>query len=163
MCYFYFFFINKYYNVITVSIKKVVFTVLEALKKGIKSGLKVTWVLIKIVVPVYIVISFLEATGVMQIISGWLAPLTGFIGLPGEASAIIASGCLLNIYTAIGTMSLFALTGKQVTLIAAFLLVCHSLITEGVIVKKMGANFLYITLFRFALAFVFAFVFNLVL
>lgn len=135
----------------------------EVLLKGLKSGVRIAWVLIKIVLPVYVLIALLEVTGVMGSIAQWIAPVTDLIGLPGETSALLTSGILLNIYTAIGTIPLFDLTGKQVTLIATFLLFCHALITEGVIVKKMGANIFYISILRFALAFGTCFLLNLFL
>ena len=135
----------------------------DALWKGIKNGLKIAWVLIKIVLPVYLLIALLEVTGIMNIIAQWISPITNSIGLPGETSALLTSGVLLNIYAALGTIPLFDLTNKQVTLIATFLLFCHSLITEGVIVRKMNANLFYISILRFILAFAVCFVLNLLL
>ena len=55
----------------------------EVLLKGLKSGVRIAWVLIKIVLPVYVLIALLEVTGVMGSIAQWIAPVTDLIGLPG--------------------------------------------------------------------------------
>jgi len=74
------------------------------------------------------------------------------INLPSQAALPIISGMLVNIYVAIAVMTAMPFTIEQMTLIAVFNLICHNLITEGIIQHKSGINVIKITLIRITLA-----------
>ncbi len=74
------------------------------------------------------------------------------INLPSEAALPIVSGMLINIYVAIAAMTALPFSMEQMTLIAIFSLICHNLITEGIIQHKSGINFMKITLIRIVVA-----------
>ncbi|MBM7855903.1 hypothetical protein JOC37_002325 [Desulfohalotomaculum tongense] len=112
----------------------------ETFKRGINKGITTTWELAKVVVPVYIIVTFLSYTPVLKWFAGVCQPFMHYLGLPGEASLALVMGYTLNIYAAIGVMTTLPLTGKEVTIIAIMLLLCHSLPVETAVSKRTGVN-----------------------
>ncbi|CAA6819985.1 MAG: Nucleoside recognition protein, partial [uncultured Sulfurovum sp.] len=67
-------------------------------------------------------------------------PFTSLLGLPPEASLAIISGMFLNLYAAVAFAAPLDMDAQQWTILAIFLGVCHSLVVEGVIMKKIGIS-----------------------
>jgi len=130
---------------------------------GLKNGLNTTLLLAKIIVPVYIFITILEKTGILQILSNFLAPVMSIFGLPGEASLVLVFGNMVNIFAAIGALVNLSLTGKEITIIAVMLSFSHSLFTETAVAKKTGVSVSVVLLVRFSLAIISGIILNLVL
>jgi len=74
------------------------------------------------------------------------------INLPGEAALPIISGVLIGPYTTIAIVTVIPFSLEQITLIAIFTMIAHSLIIEGIIQHKSGINAAKITLIRLASA-----------
>jgi len=106
-------------------------------KRGFQSGLTTTWNLSKVIVPVYLIVTFLKYTPVM--------------------------GKLLNIYAALGAISSLDLTGREITIIATMLLLSHSLPVESAVSGRTGVNAMLITGFRLVISVMSGLVLNLVL
>ncbi|MBF8983436.1 nucleoside recognition protein [Lutibacter sp. B2] len=113
---------------------------LKSVYTGIKKGIKTTWTLGKVVVPVYIVVTFLKHTPVIDWIANLFAPVMGIFNLPGEAVIALVIGNLLNMYAGVGALKAISLTPIQVTTLAVMLGFSHSLLVETAIAKKLGAN-----------------------
>ena len=128
----------------------------STVKQGFKNGIKVTWELAQVVEPVYILITVLKYTPVLPWISKHMEPVMHIIGLPGEASVPLVLGYLVNIYAAIGAMTPLNLTGKQITIIAAVLLLAHSLPVETAINKKTGVRVTALVALRLLVGFLLA-------
>jgi len=101
-----------------------------------------SWELIKITVPIMILTRILEEMGLIVVISRWLEPVMGLIGLPGELGLVWATAMLTTLY---GGMAVFAalapgleLTVAHVTVLCAAMLFAHSLPIELSISKKTG-------------------------
>jgi len=107
-------------------------------KNGFANGLKTSFLLLKVIVPVFTLIKVLEHTPVIGWISQFCDPLMRFVGLPGEAALAVVTGMFLNFYAAIGIIIALGLTAWQVTIIAVILSCCHELVIETAIVKKTG-------------------------
>lgn len=122
------------------------------LKNGILSGLKTTWLLAKIIIPVYFFITFLKHTPVLDWISNLFAPIMQVVGLPGEAAIVLVLGNAINLYAALGAVASLTLTGKQITIIAVMLSFSHSLFMETAVAKKTGISATFVVIIRFALA-----------
>ena len=105
------------------------------------------WVL-KILVPISILTSLLAWSGWINRLDFILEPIMGLIGLPPLAALPLIAGLLTGPYGAIAAMTPLPLTVNQMTLLAIFLLISHSLIQEGVIQSKSGLSFFKATLFR---------------
>jgi hypothetical protein len=68
------------------------------------------------------------------------------INLPGEAALPIISGVLIGPYATIAIVTVIPFSLEQITLIAIFSMIAHSLIIEGIIQHKSGINAAKITL-----------------
>jgi|LGOV01.1.fsa_nt_gb hypothetical protein len=113
---------------------------INTFKRGLKKGIITAKDLSKVIIPVYIIVSLLKETVIIDTISNFLAPMMNLFGLPGSASIILVLGNLINTYGAIGAMASFDLTIKQITIVAVMISFSHSLIIESTIIKKIGVN-----------------------
>jgi len=128
----------------------------STIKQGFMNGLKVTWELTKVVVPVYISVTILKYTPVLPWISKHMEPVMKLVGLPGEASLPLVLGYCVNIYAAIGAITPLNLNIKQITIIAAMLLLAHSLPMETAINKKTGVRVTGLVVLRLLVGFAIA-------
>lgn len=119
---------------------------------GVKRGGRSFLWICKIVIPVSLLTALLQWTGWLDQLSFLFAPLMSFINLPPQAALPIISGMLTNIYVAIAAMTPLPFTVEQMTLIAIFTLICHNLITEGIVQHRSGMNVIKITAIRLAAA-----------
>jgi hypothetical protein len=126
------------------------------LKRGFLTGIKRGWRsfvwICKIIIPVSLLVTLLQWTGWLNQLDFLLNPLMNLINLPPQAALPIISGMLINLYAAIAVMTALPFTLEQMTLIAAFTLICHNLIAEGIIQHKSGINIIKATLVRIATA-----------
>ncbi|SHI90928.1 nucleoside recognition domain-containing protein [Desulfofundulus thermosubterraneus] len=124
----------------------------STVKRGLHKGFYTTWELTKVVVPVYIVVTFLKYTPAMDFIARFCEPAMKILGLPGEASIVLVLGNLLNIYAAIGAISSLHLSAKAITILATMLLISHSLPIESAVSKKTGVSPLLMVGFRLVMS-----------
>ena len=110
--------------------------------------------LLKVIIPVFVVIKVLEHTPVIGWVSQFCDPLMHFVGLPGEAALAVVTGMFLNFYAAIGIIVALDLTAWQITIVAAILCCCHELVIETAIIKKTGIRVWPIMAIRLGSAFV---------
>lgn len=94
--------------------------------------------MLKIIIPVFAFVTFLEHTPVVEWISDVMDPLLHLVGLPGKASMAIVTGMFFNFYASIGIIVALELTAWQMTIIAVMLSCCHELIIETAIINKAG-------------------------
>jgi len=106
----------------------------------------------KIILPVSFVTFLLDYSGWLDRMDGWLEPLMGAIHLPAMAALPLLAGLLTGIYGAIAAMSVLPFTVDQMTLIAVFLLIAHSLVQEGLVQHKSGCPAWMATVVRLAAA-----------
>lgn len=125
---------------------------LNSIKEGIKKGLETTWLLAKVIVPVYIIVTIINSTPLIDWITVLFEPLMGIFNLPGEAAIVLVLGNVLNLYAAIGAMQVIDLTVLQVTIIAIMLSFSHSLLVETAVVKKLGFKVSHALIIRIGLA-----------
>jgi len=107
------------------------------------------WML-KIVAPISLLTTLLTWSGWINKIDFILEPVMEVIGLPPVAALPLIVGLLAGPYGAIAAMAPLSLTVDQMTLVAIFMLISHSLIQEGIIQSKSGLPFLKATLIRLA-------------
>ncbi|MCT4618527.1 MAG: nucleoside recognition protein [Marinisporobacter sp.] len=127
---------------------------IDSIKTGIKKGIETTWMLGKIIIPVYIFITILKHTPVLDWISRIFEPLMGLFHLPGEAALVLVLGNALNLYAALGAIKAISLTPMQITTIGIMLSFSHSLFVETAVVKKLDANIGKVIALRVGLALV---------
>ncbi len=105
---------------------------------GFKKTFSLTILLAKIVIPVTLVVTVLEKTGLLQRIAVLFHPALGTIGLPGEAALPLLLGFFINIYAAMGAIAVLSLSGQEVTIIALIILTSHSLLMEAPVLSFTG-------------------------
>lgn len=132
-------------------------------KRGLYMGFNTTWELAKVVVPVYIVVTFLKYTPAMNFIVQFCEPAMKIFGLPGEASIVLVLGNLLNNYAAIGAISSLHLSAKAITILAAMLLISHSLPIESAVSKMTGVSPMLMGGFRLVMSLLMGAALNLLL
>ena len=101
--------------------------------RGFKNGLNITWELGKVIIPVYIIVTILKYTPILNWIADFMKPVMFILGLPGEASLPLVLGMFLNIYAAIGAILPLDMNTKEITIVAAILLLAHSLPLEATV------------------------------
>jgi hypothetical protein len=92
----------------------------------------------KIILPVSLATFLLDYSGWLAHLDGLVEPLMAAIHLPAVAALPLIAGLLTGIYGAIAAMSVLPFTIEQMTLMAVFLLIAHSLIQEGMVQHKSG-------------------------
>jgi hypothetical protein len=133
----------------------------KPLKRGLLSGLSITFMMVKVIVPCYIAIEIIKHFGVIEIISRVCAPFMSIFGLPGEAALSLVAGYLINLYAAIAVLTPLGLPAKNITVIALMLGICHSVTVETPITKKTGVNALLLLVVRISLSLLSGVVLNL--
>jgi len=118
-------------------------------RQSLLSSLKSAWIILKLVIPIYIVADILYFYNTLSYISFLVEPFTSILGLPAETSLAIVSGIFLNLYAAVAFAAPLDLSPHQWSVLAIFLGVCHSLVVESVIMKKIGISNLYSYSLRF--------------
>lgn len=116
--------------------------------------------MLKIIIPVFAFVTFLEHTPVVEWISDVMDPLLHLVGLPGKASMAIVTGMFFNFYASIGIIVALELTAWQMTIIAVMLSCCHELIIETAIINKAGIRGWPIAGIRFVTAIIAAVLLN---
>ncbi len=118
------------------------------LHTGVGKGWRGFIWMLKILVPVSFFTMLLQYSGWLNALDFLLEPAMQVMGLPPVAALPLIVGMLTGIYGGIAAMIVLPLTQEQMTLIAVFLLISHSLIQEGIIQGKSGMNPLKATAFR---------------
>jgi len=133
-------------------------TVGERLKNGVFSGLRKGWDaflwMMKILLPVSLAVALLQWSGWLYKLDFILNPVMNLLNLPSEATFPILSGLFINIYAAIAILTVVPFSLEQMTLIAVFTLVAHSIFVETIIQHKSGINGIKIALIRVIVAIV---------
>ncbi|AOT69129.1 nucleoside recognition domain-containing protein [Geosporobacter ferrireducens] len=124
----------------------------NSIKSGLKKGFETTWMLGKIIVPIYFFVTFLKYTPVIDWIAEVFEPLMQIFHLPGEAAIVLVIGNVSTLYGAIGAMKAMSLTPLEATIIAIMLSFSHSLFMETAITKKLGMKLSNVLFIRMGLA-----------
>ena len=124
----------------------------EFLKAVLKRTLHSFFDLMKIIHPVYTIMTILSYTPVIKILADWLKPAMKIFGLPGESALAIILGNFINLYAAIGVIPLLKLNSWQITTIALMLLTSHSQLLETSVYFKLKTKALFILILRLAVA-----------
>ena len=123
-------------------------------KNSFNSSLKTSIIILKLVVPIFILADILFYYNVFEHIAFLVEPFTNIIGLPPETSLALLSGMFLNVYGAIAFAAPLDLSVHQWTILAVFIGINHALVVEGVIIKKLGISNLYSYSLRIISAFI---------
>ena len=126
-------------------------------KVSIKTSLDTSYIILKLIIPIYIISDILYFYDLLSYITFIFEPLTSLLSLPKETAPAIVSGLFLNLYAAIAFAAPLTLSAKEWTILALFLGIAHSLIVENAIMKKLGITHTYSTILRLSSAFFIAY------
>ncbi|MPN59634.1 hypothetical protein SDC9_207355 [bioreactor metagenome] len=118
------------------------------IRDGALKGLKTAAMLLKIVLPVYALVVLLKYSPVMPFLQNLFSPAMKFFHLPGNGIVPLITGFFTDEYSTIAVMSTFDFTKAQITTIAMFVLVAHSMPVESAIAQKIGLSAAKFALFR---------------
>ena len=120
----------------------------ESFKAGLTRGLRGFIWLLKILAPVSLITTLIEASGWLSHLEVFLKPALKFISLPPEAVLPLVSGLFVGLYGGIAAMAVLPFSTEQMTLIAVFLLMAHNLVQEGIVQAKSGTTIFKISIIR---------------
>ena len=123
-----------------------------AVKDGTLKGVKTGLMLLKIMIPIYVIVVLIKYSPIMPWLQSFFEPSMGLFRLPGNAIIPIITGVFTDEYGVIAAMRSFDLNMAQITTIAMITLTVHSLPVESAIAQKIGFPPVKIALFRIALA-----------
>lgn len=121
----------------------------QLLHGSLKSAFTSALLILKFVVPLYLLADILLYFDLLRHLRPIFAPLTSLLALPPEAAMALAGGVLINIYAAIAFAVPLDLTAHQWTILAVFLGVCHSMPVECAIMNRLGISIVYSIALRF--------------
>jgi len=121
---------------------------LATLRTGVKKGLATYWMLMKIMIPVYIVVAALQHTPVLPAVARFFEPAMGVWHLPGDAALAMVLGHVVNLYAAVAVIAAGHWNPVAVTIAGVILGVSHNHLMEGAILKKMRAPALVLIVMR---------------
>lgn len=121
----------------------------QSLQSSLSSGI----LILKLVIPFYILADILLYFDLLRPVSQLFLPVTSLLQLPAETAMAITAGILLNPYAAVAFAAPLGLSSYEWTILGVFLGVCHSLPVENAIMKKLGIGVIYSTFLRIFMAF----------
>ncbi len=123
------------------------------IKHTLQSSLQSSILILKLVIPLYIFADVLIYFGWLDYISFIFEPITTILHLPAQTALALCAGIFLNIYAAIAFAAPLGLTPYEWTILGMFLGICHSMLIESAIMKKLGISFRYAFSLRLSMAF----------
>jgi hypothetical protein len=122
------------------------------IRNGLSAGLRTSWKIIAVSVPLYVAVTLLKGTPVLDLLGNVFAPWMGAFGLPGEAAFAFVAAFLLNLYAGIAVIVPLNLDSFQVTQCGLMMGIAHNLVVEGGVLSTTGTRGWVLTAFRVALA-----------
>jgi hypothetical protein len=103
----------------------------------VKQGLRTFWILMRVMVPVYIIIAILARTPVLPAIADFFQPAMGIWRLPGDAALAMVVGHFVNLYAALAVIAAGQWDPDAVTVAAIILGISHSHLMESAVFRLM--------------------------
>lgn len=118
------------------------------IRDGAIKGVKTAVMLLKIVLPIYAAVVLLKYSPVMPFLQDLFSPAMKFFHLPGNGIVPLITGFFIDEYSTIAVMRTFDFTSAEITTIAMFVLVAHSMPVESAIAQKIGMSAVKFAIFR---------------
>lgn len=118
------------------------------IRDGAVKGVKTAGMLLKIVLPIYAAVVLIKYSPVMPFLQNLFSPAMKFFHLPGDGIVPLITGFFTDEYSTIAVMSSFDFTTAEITTIAMFVLVAHSMPVESAIAQKIGMSAAKFAVFR---------------
>lgn len=132
---------------------------LRAFKKSADTTL---W-LLKIILPISLLVRFLDYYGVLALMADFLDPVFVFMGLPGSTAIIFITSIFLPLYAPLAIITSMSITLRELTILALMCQISHNLPVESAIQAKTGTSFRAMTVLRITTSIFTGIVLNLIL
>jgi hypothetical protein len=110
------------------------------------------WALVKIMVPILLIVRFIELLGWIEVLGEFIQPLMGMVGLPGETGLVWMANMFGNIFAGMAVFYQLGLAGQltiaQVSVLGTLMLLAHSLPIEVMIARATGVSVWFTLLLR---------------
>ncbi len=135
----------------------------NVLSSSLPIGMKTSWWLLKLTIPVSLGVFLLDHFGILNSIAHFTEPFFRMIGLSGKASVLLITSYFTNIYSVIAIMATMDIGIREALIIANMSLIAHALVVETGIQKKTGSSALRMVFLRLVASFLVAWILNLIL
>ena len=133
--------------------------ILRAFKKSAGTAL---W-LLKIILPISLLVRFLDYYGVLAFMVDFMDPVFVFMGLPGSTAIVFITSIFLPLYAPLAIITSMPITLRELTILALMCQISHNLPVESAIQAKTGTSFRAMTVLRIVTSIFTGIVLNLIL
>lgn len=127
-----------------------------------KSGATTLW-LLKIIMPISLLVRFLDYFGILTYIAQFLDPVFVHLGLPGSTAIVFITSIFLPLYAPLAIIMSMPITLRELTILALMCQTAHNLPVESAIQAKTGASFWAMSALRVSMSLIIGVVLNLIL
>ena len=127
-----------------------------------KSGRMLVW-LLKIILPISLIVRFLDYFGVLAVLAGWLNPVFMHLGLPGSTAIVFITSVFLPLYAPLAIITSMSITLRELTILALMCQISHNLPVECAIQGKTGTSFWSMVALRVVMSIIVGVILNLIL
>ena len=118
---------------------------------------------LKIIIPISLVVSFLQYWGIIAFIASAFTLAFSLIGLPGDSAIVFISSIFLPLYGPVAIITTLPLNIREITILAIMCLISHNLFVESTVQNKTGSSAVTMFLLRLSTSMFAAFFLNLLL
>ncbi len=151
------------FNPITIQSNSFIRRLIKCVKAAFPKGMKTSWWLIKITIPVSFIVLLLDYYNVLTFIAQYTEPLFRHMGLPGVAAVVLITSVFTNIYSVVAVLTTLNLPMREGMIIASMCLISHAFPIETAVLKKTGSSVTRMLLLRLAGSFVLGWILNLIM
>ena len=127
-----------------------------------KSGATTLW-LLKIILPISLLVRFLDYFGILTYIAQFLDPIFVHLGLPGSTAIVFITSIFLPLYAPLAIIMSMPITLRELTILALMCQTAHNLPVESAIQAKTGTSFWAMSILRVVMSLIIGVVLNLIL
>ncbi|MGI6520482.1 MAG: nucleoside recognition domain-containing protein [Fermentimonas sp.] len=127
-----------------------------------KAGPTILW-LLKIILPISLVVRFLDYYGIIALVATYLDPVFNYLGLPGSTAIVFVTSIFLPLYAPLAIITSMSLTLRELTILALMCQIAHNLPVESAVQARTGNSFWGMSLLRITASIAIGFVLNLIL
>ncbi|WP_294067765.1 nucleoside recognition domain-containing protein [Proteiniphilum sp. UBA1028] len=118
------------------------------LLRAFKKSARTTLWLLKIILPISLLVRFLDYYGVLAFLADFLDPLFVFMGLPGSTAIVFITSIFLPLYAPLAIIASMTITLRELTILALMCQISHNLPVESAIQARTGTSFWAMTALR---------------
>ncbi len=130
---------------------------------ALKKAGPTTWWLLKIILPISLLVRFLDYYGAISLMANYLDPVFNYMGLPGSTAIVFLTSIFLPLYAPLAIITSMSITLRELTILALMCQLAHNLPVESAVQARTGTSFWSMTLLRVTASIVTGFVLNLIL